>query len=143
MMKTTRRSIKAVAAAVLLTAVSIAALALGGCSTQLNVPTEYKEEAPVATAAPAAAVSETAAPETAAPAQQNSTGITVDDAVSIALNDAGFSDSEVQITKKELDTDDGVQKYEISFLDGAVEYEYDINAQTGAILEKSRDIEND
>ena len=139
-----RKSIKAITAAVLLTAVLITVVALAGCSSQSNIPTEYKNETTVATAAPATAAPTTAAPETTAAAQQQeNTGITIDDAVSIALKDAGFVASEVQITKKAQDTDDGIQKYEIDFINSGYEYEYDINAQTGAIIEKSKDFEND
>ena len=75
--------------------------------------------------------------------KQDNTAVTLDDAVSIALKDAGFTADEVQFTKKELDTDDGVQKYEVEFLNGGYEYEYDIDPTTGAILEKSKDLEND
>ena len=75
--------------------------------------------------------------------KQDNTAVTLDYAVSIALKDAGFTADEVQFTKKELDTDDGVQKYEVEFLNGGYEYEYDIDPTTGAILEKSKDLEND
>ena len=64
-------------------------------------------------------------------------------AISIAVADAGFSQSEVQITKQKLDTDDGVQKYEVEFVKDGYEYEYDINSKTGAVIEKSKDLVND
>ena len=51
--------------------------------------------------------------------------------------------SEVNFTKKTLGTDDGVQKYEIEFISGGYEYEYDINPATGQIIEKSREAAND
>ena len=64
-------------------------------------------------------------------------------AKSTALKDAGLEASQVQFTKEKLDTDDGVQKYEIEFNYNGYEYEYDIDAKTGTILEKGKDLIND
>ena len=63
-----------------------------------------------------------------------SAAITSDQAKEIALNHAGQSASSVYFDKVELDYDDGVQKYEIEFVSGNMEYEYEIDAATGAIL---------
>ncbi|MDD6933236.1 MAG: PepSY domain-containing protein, partial [Eubacteriales bacterium] len=42
---------------------------------------------------------------------------------------------DVTFTKAKLEKDDGVRKYEIEFRKGGTEYEYEIDAATGAILE--------
>ena len=42
----------------------------------------------------------------------------------------------------ELDTDDGVQVYEIEFKVGNVEYEYDINAISGAIISSKSEVDD-
>ena len=109
-----------------------------------QAPTEAAPVVPT-TAAPAAATpAATIAPVTAAPAQNNANGaVTLEEAVNIALKDAGFTAADVNFTKKAQDTDDGVQKYEIEFTNGGYEYDYDINASTGQIIEKSKEAVND
>ena len=108
-----------------------------------QAPTEAATVAP--TAAPIEATpAATVAPVTAAPAQNNANGaVTLEEAVNIALKDAGFTAADVNFTKKAQDTDDGVQKYEIEFTNGGYEYDYDINAATGQIIEKSKEAVND
>ena len=72
--------------------------------------------------------------------------IGVDKAKSIALKDAGVSASSVTFTKAKLDRDDGVTVYEIEFYSGDTEYEYEINATSGAIRERDsehRDYDDD
>lgn len=61
--------------------------------------------------------------------------IDVEKAKSIALAHAGLSAGDVVFTKAKLDYDDGYVEYEIEFRKGRMEYEYTINALTGAILE--------
>lgn len=61
--------------------------------------------------------------------------IGVDKAKSIALKHAGKSASSVSFTKAKLDKDDGKVVYEIEFRTGRTEYEYDIDAYSGKILE--------
>lgn len=65
--------------------------------------------------------------------------ITVEKAKEIALSNAGLSASQVTFTKAKLDWDDGRQEYEVEFRQGRTEYEYTIDAITGAILEVDRD----
>lgn len=55
-------------------------------------------------------------------------------AKSAALGHAGLSAGEVQFTKAELDHEDGRAVYEIEFRKGGMEYEYEIDAATGAVL---------
>ena len=59
----------------------------------------------------------------------------MDKAKSIALKHAGKSASSVSFTKAKLDKDDGKVVYEIEFRSGRTEYEYDIDAYSGKILE--------
>ncbi|MCD8311012.1 MAG: PepSY domain-containing protein, partial [Firmicutes bacterium] len=65
------------------------------------------------------------------------TYIGVDAATAIALADAGVSESDTTFTKARQDTDDGVVVYDIEFYTTGYEYEYEINAATGAIIDKS------
>lgn len=56
-----------------------------------------------------------------------------------ALTDAGLTADAVIFTKGELDYDDGIAVYEIEFCCNGCEYEYEINAQTGAVCKKDWD----
>lgn len=64
--------------------------------------------------------------------------MSVDSAKLIALTKAGVAeDSSVRFSKAKLENDDGSVHYEIEFYVGNVEYEYEIDAVTGKILEES------
>ncbi|MBR6564362.1 MAG: PepSY domain-containing protein [Clostridia bacterium] len=63
-------------------------------------------------------------------------------AKSTALNHAGVKENEISLYKIELEKDDGVWKYEISFNVGNVEYDYTINAENGKIIEAEKDIDD-
>ena len=62
--------------------------------------------------------------------------VTADQALDIALKDAGIDAAAAEILKNNLDNDDGIILYEVKFISGDKKYEYDIDANTGAILEK-------
>jgi peptidase propeptide and YPEB domain protein len=66
--------------------------------------------------------------------------IGVEKAKSIALKDAGVSGA--TFVKTKLETEDGVKVYDVEFYKANVEYDYEIDAITGKILEKDLDIEN-
>ncbi len=58
----------------------------------------------------------------------------------IALSDARLAENQVSKLKVRLKLDDGVWYYDVEFRTIALEYEYEIEAYTGAILDK--DIDN-
>ena len=67
-------------------------------------------------------------------------GITLEEAKRAALTDAGVEERQVAFYKEaKLDYDDGVAVYEIEFVTDTLEYEYEIDAATGAVLEAKRD----
>lgn len=68
--------------------------------------------------------------------------ISADRAKQIALNDAGVKESSAVFLRANLDWDDGRMKYEVEFYSGTTEYDYDIDAVTGAILSSDRELEN-
>lgn len=76
------------------------------------------------------------------PTEQQAPQISEDEAKRIALDDAGVAEQDATLFGIELDSDDGVTKYEVSFNVGQTEYEYDIDAMTGAILESSSEIDD-
>ena len=61
----------------------------------------------------------------------------------IALQDAGLNESNVDFMETETDYDDGRKIYEIEFGYDYREYDYEIDAQTGHILEFDNDCEYD
>ena len=67
------------------------------------------------------------------------TKVSKDEAKQAAIKDAGFKESEVSGVRVELDREDGTAKYEVDFYKDGVEYNYDIDAQTGQILSKDAD----
>lgn len=66
-------------------------------------------------------------------------GIDLDEAKRIALRHAGLTEGEVIFTEAKRDKDDGADKFEIEFRKGNMEYEYEIDAATGSILEYGRE----
>ena len=77
-------------------------------------------------------------------ALQGSNGeITLEKATDIALKDAGFQKDEVSILKTKPDRDNGINKYDIEFLVDGIEYDYEINALTGAVIERDVDRDDD
>ena len=62
-------------------------------------------------------------------------------AKSIALNHAGVSKSKAYDMEIELDDEDGTLVYEVEFKFGGMEYSYEINAATGAILKHEAELD--
>ena len=62
-------------------------------------------------------------------------------AKSIALNHAGVSKSKAYDMDIELDDEDGTLVYEVEFKFGGMEYSYEINAATGAILKHEAELD--
>ncbi len=61
-------------------------------------------------------------------------GITAEQAREIAFTHAGVDATTVSGLTVELDEEDGIPFYELDFIAGGREYEYEIHAQSGAIL---------
>ena len=68
--------------------------------------------------------------------------ISADKAKKIALGDAKLSEKDVTFVKVELEFEDNRLVYDVEFYSGNVEYDYDIDAVSGAIVSADRDIEN-
>ena len=63
-------------------------------------------------------------------------------AKSVALNHAGVSESKAYDMDIELDDEDGTLVYEVEFKSGNMEYGYEINAATGAILKHEAELDD-
>lgn len=69
--------------------------------------------------------------------------IGVEKAQSIALEHAKLSAADVSKLKTELDAEDGIMVYEVEFTYKNTEYEYDINAKSGAIEKNKKETDDD
>ena len=63
-------------------------------------------------------------------------------AKSIALHHAGVSENEAYDMDIELDNEDGILVYEVEFKSCNMEYDYEINAATGAILKYESELDD-
>ena len=80
--------------------------------------------------------------EKASAAQPTSSGdIGHAKAKSIALNHAGVSESKAYDMEIELDEEDGMLVYEVEFKSDGMEYSYEINAATGAIVKQEAELD--
>ena len=88
-----------------------------------------------------------AAPVPTAPASEPATSpteaklISKEDAIAIALKDAGFTADQVNQQRTGFDRDGRNTEYEVDFRQGGYEYDYEIHAETGEILSKDIDRE--
>lgn len=118
---------------------------LTACGTDRPSNVEAKTQP---SAAASAAAAENSA-STAQPAPDTASGVssaavlTEEDAKNIALTDAGVTEADVTGIRIKLETDHGIQEYEVEFYAGNLEYDYDIDAATGQIRSKDTDIETD
>ena len=63
-------------------------------------------------------------------------------ATSIALNHAGVDANTVYDMNTELDVENGIIVYEVEFKSGNIEYDYEIDAATGAILRHETELDD-
>ena len=67
-------------------------------------------------------------------------GISQDEALAAALKHAGLSRNQVDFVKEvEPDWEHGRKVFEIKFYQGNMEYEYEVDADTGRILKADKD----
>lgn len=81
-------------------------------------------------------------PREEAPAATEAGKLTREEAIAIALADAGLTQDQVTGLRADLDCDDGVPEYEVDFRHGGYAYDYEIHAETGAILARDKDRED-
>ena len=104
-------------------------------------PSEAETPAAATTATVAATAAASEAPK--AETRGNNNYIGLERAKAIALSDAGLSAASVTFTGAKQDLDDGVPNYDLDFYTATHEYDYEINAQTGAIMDKSVEVNED
>lgn len=95
---------------------------------------------PSATPTPATPAPATPTPTATAPAA-GSEYISIEKAKELALAHAGVKAADAVFLQVELDWEDGRAEYEVEFYAGNTEYDYDLDAVTGAVLSFDHDIE--
>ena len=127
----------------------VAALALVGCggsaasssaSASSDAASSAASSAAASSEASAAASSAASAAASSASAQSQYIGDQA--ALEIALKDAGLAQSDCTEIEVELDLDDAVVHYDVGFKSGGLEYDYDIDAISGAILEGKSEVDD-
>ena len=71
--------------------------------------------------------------------QQAGDVISLDQAKEAALKAAGLDAAGVKWIKEEFDRDDGRSVYELECVSGETEYDFEINAADGTVMEQDRD----
>lgn len=69
----------------------------------------------------------------------NNQGIGLEKATAVALQNAGYEESEASMIRGHYDHDDGLGVYEIEFKAGDYNYDYVISAKDGTIIEVDRE----
>ena len=122
------------------------ALLLAGCgakSEETPIPDDSEVQSEEAVSEKVESASSGVASVSEAEPSVDESLISENEAKSIALKDAGITEDQTSGIRVKLERDDGVQQYEVEFYAGDKEYDYEIDAVTGNILNKDMDIEDD
>ena len=68
--------------------------------------------------------------------------ISLAEAKQIAFNHAGVNGANAVFDEEDLETDDGITYYDLEFDVGENEYQYEINAYTGVIIDYDIDLDD-
>ena len=121
----------------LLLPAALAVAILTGCiaasAEQLDAPVQAREPAVTADADVPRTANEPNSTQETAPAAVTQR-ITAQEAETIALKHAGIAAEDVRYLRNEFDYDDGIPEYDIEFHMEGQAYEYEIHAESGAIL---------
>lgn len=81
-------------------------------------------------------------PKPTEPAREEKTYLSADQAKAIALKHADLTADQVKGLRAEFDRDDRVPVYEVEFRSGRYEYDYEIHAETGKVLDFDKDTDD-
>ena len=116
-----------------------AAMALSGCSVKSGRPAVRENEPAQGSGYPGNPQNGGSA-DTAQPSQTDE--IDADQALSIALEDAGVSEDDIYSYKTERDRDDGISVYDIEFDTDYGDYSYEIETNGGRIISADYDVDD-
>ena len=136
----------------LIASVLVVSLTLSGCGIYTSTPKSGVSKEPAVSRAnvagettpdPSAPVSVELEPVKSTPVKPAdppaSVRLTKAEAEAIALKHAAFSAGQVNGLRSKYDFDDAVAHYDVEFRVGQWEYEYEIHAETGAVLSFEKD----
>lgn len=109
----------------------------GAPAAEPEIPATQKPTAEVASPAAAAPTAKPVSGTVSGAQTAATEQITLEAGKAAALADAGLSEEDVTFTKMKLDYDHGRAYYDIEFFTADTEYDYEIDAYTGAVGEKS------
>lgn len=116
-----------------------AAMALSGCSVKSGRPAVRENEPAQGSGYPGNPQNGGSA-DTAQPSQTGE--IDAEQALSIALADAGVSEDDIYSYKTERDRDDGMSIYEVEFETDYCDYSYEIETDSGRIISADYDVDD-
>ncbi len=116
-----------------------AAMALSGCSVKSGRPAVRENEPAQGSGYPGNQQNGGSA-DTAQPSQTGE--IDAEQALSIALADAGVSEDDIYSYKTERDRDDGMSIYEVEFETDYCDYSYEIETDGGRIISADYDVDD-
>lgn len=104
------------------------------------VPAEMPPAPAETQPAPVEVIPEPTAPAVSVPAAPaEAEKLTKEQAQQIALDHLGFTADQVTRLRVEYEIDDGMPQYDVEFLQGDWEYEFEIHAENGKILSYDKD----
>lgn len=120
-----------------------AAILMGGCGQNEGAKTQQESTGQVMEAKAPKTQKENIEKNDVSKEENSASKLTEEEVKSIAFQDAGVEESQVTRIRVHQEYDDGRDKYEVDFYVDNREYDYDIDSNTGEILSKDSEIEDD
>lgn len=120
-----------------------AAILMGGCGQNEGAKTQQESTGQVVEAKAPKTQKENTEKNDVSKEENSASKLTEEEVKSIAFQDAGVEESQVTRIRVHQEYDDGRDKYEVDFYVDNREYDYDIDSNTGEILSKDSEIEDD
>ncbi len=120
-----------------------AAILMGGCGQNEGAKTQQESTGQVMEAKAPKTQKENIEKNDVSKEENSASKLTEEEVKSIAFQDAGVEESQVTRIRVHQEYDDGRDKYEVDFYVDNREYDYDIDSNTGEIISKDSEIEDD
>lgn len=120
-----------------------AAILMGGCGQNEGAKTQQESTGQVMETKAPKTQKENTEKNDVSKEENSASKLTEEEVKSIAFQDAGVEESQVTRIRVHQEYDDGRDKYEVDFYVDNREYDYDIDSNTGEILSKDSEIEDD
>lgn len=120
-----------------------AAILMGGCGQNEGAKTQQESTGQVMEAKAPKTQKENTEKNDVSKEENSASKLTEEEVKSIAFQDAGVEESQVTRIRVHQEYDDGRDKYEVDFYVDNREYDYDIDSNTGEIISKDSEIEDD